>query len=813
MLNCIAGEVRMGGAAVMVLRGRRRKFWKSWLALSMLVAVTAGFVLAAIAAGQRTAAAFPGFRARHGYDLVVYSLKPMPQLARDRHVTSVTPVTAPFTGQPACRPACTTPIDATNLLVNEVRPADLGRMTALLSGRLPVQSRPDEVLASFTLAQHNGIRVGSVISVPIYPRSVLAGGPNAQPSQTRDLRVVGIAAADGEFTGGGLAHYDLFATTAFAAAVNPRAATLSLSFLRLRHGEADLAAVSSALDPDSILGTNDLDANADAARASVNPQVTGWYVLAALAALAALAVTAQAIARQAVTESTDHRALAALGLTPRQFVLADLARTVAIGVAGAAGAAGLAIALSPLTPVGVARLADRSPGGLWLSPLLLAAGGLITVAVTTVLALWPAIRQARSPAGRRRGPAGPAAAAIGQATAAARLPAPALIGIRYAVERGRGGQPVATALLGTVLAVAALCATAVFGASLAHLEATPALYGEPFQAYFASDGEPDSARKVTGEVLTKLRSDPAIGQITLSVLTEVQINGKHVRAFAVAPVRGPVLLAAVDGRQPAADREIMLGAATMRDTGARVGGTVAVTLTDPAGRPHRARFLVTGRAALNAGSGGLGNGAALTLRGLTSAVCPAGPGQPKCAQTVRRGLLQVLVRAGPGAAGTTALARYIHAYPGLAYRPGTPATLVNFGESVSFPLLFGVALSVFGAATMAHLLLVSVTRRRREAGLLKVLGFLRRQVGAAICWQASAVALAGIVIGTPAGLAAGRALWRLFATSFGVVPVPVVRPLLIVVLLAGVLAAANLLAAVPALLAARTRPGPALRAE
>ena len=322
----------MGGAAVMVLRGRRRKFWKSWLALSVLVAVTSGFVLAAIAAGQRTAAAFPGFRARHGYDLVVYSLKPMPQLARDGHVISVTPVTAPFTGQPSCRPACTTPIDATNLLVNEVRPADLGRMTALLSGRFPVQSRVDEVLASFTLAQHNGIRIGSVISVPVYPASALADPAGAKPSQTRDLRVVGIAAADGEFTGGGLTHYDLFATTAFAAAVNPRAATLSLSFLRLRHGEADLAAVSSALDPDSILGTNDLDANADAARASVNPQVTGWYVLAALAALAALAVTAQAIARQAVTESTDHRALAALGLTPRQFVRADLVRTAAIGV-------------------------------------------------------------------------------------------------------------------------------------------------------------------------------------------------------------------------------------------------------------------------------------------------------------------------------------------------------------------------------------------------------------------------------------------------------------------------------------------------
>jgi hypothetical protein len=800
----------MGGAAVLVLRGRRRQFWKSWLALSVLVAVTAGFVLAAIAAGQRTAAAIPGFRARHGYDLVVYSTKPLPQLAGFRNVTSVTPVTAPFTGQPVCR-SCTAPVDAADFLVNEVRPGDLRRMVTLLSGRLPDQSRPGEVLASFTLAQHNGVRVGSVLSVPVYPASALTGPASAEPGQVRQLRVVGIAAADGEFPGGGTPHYDLFATAAFAAAVNPRAATLTLSYLRFRHGDADLAAVSSRLGRLRVLGTNDLDAGAEAVRASIGPQVAGWYVLAGLAALAALAVAGQAFSRQAVSESAGRRALAALGLTPRQFVLADLVRTALIGAAGAAGAVLLAVALSPLTPVGEARMADPAPGGVAAGPRTLAAGALVTVLLTVALAVWPAVRQARRP-GDRRAFAGTPAVALGRAAAAARLPAPALIGIRYAAERGRGGQPVATALLGTVLAVASLCATAVFGASLAHLNVTPALYGEPFQEYFAPDGEPDSAARVTGAVLPGLRRDPAITQITLAVPAEADINGKHAQIFAVAPVRGQVLLAAVDGRRPAADREIMLGAATMRSTGARVGGTVLVTLADPAGKPHRARFLVTGRAALNAGTGGLGNGAALTLAGLTSAVCPPGPGQVACARTVRS-LPTVLVRARPGRAGAAALARYNRAYPGLAYRPFTPATLVNFGESVSFPLLFGLALSVFGAATMAHLLLVSAARRRREAGLLKVLGFLRRQVGAALCWQASAVALAGIVIGTPIGLAAGRALWRLFATSFGVVPVPVVRPLLIVVLLAGVLAAANLLAAVPALLAARARPGPALRAE
>jgi ABC-type antimicrobial peptide transport system permease subunit len=114
---------------------------------------------------------------------------------------------------------------------------------------------------------------------------------------------------------------------------------------------------------------------------------------------------------------------------------------------------------------------------------------------------------------------------------------------------------------------------------------------------------------------------------------------------------------------------------------------------------------------------------------------------------------------------------------------------------------------------MVHLLLVSVAWRRREIGLLKSLGFVRRQVAAAVCWQATTVALIGIVIGAPIGIAVGRTLWRVFATNFGVVPVPVTQPLLLTALTAGVLAAANLLAAVPALLAARSQPAQLLRAE
>jgi ABC-type antimicrobial peptide transport system permease subunit len=94
-----------------------------------------------------------------------------------------------------------------------------------------------------------------------------------------------------------------------------------------------------------------------------------------------------------------------------------------------------------------------------------------------------------------------------------------------------------------------------------------------------------------------------------------------------------------------------------------------------------------------------------------------------------------------------------------------------------------------------------------------VLGFVRRQVAAAVCWQATAVALVGIAVGAPIGIAAGRVLWRVFATNFGVVPVEVVQPLLLAALVTGVLAATNVVAAVPALLAARSHPAELLRTE
>jgi hypothetical protein len=99
-----------------------------------------------------------------------------------------------------------------------------------------------------------------------------------------------------------------------------------------------------------------------------------------------------------------------------------------------------------------------------------------------------------------------------------------------------------------------------------------------------------------------------------------------------------------------------------------------------------------------------------------------------------------------------------------------------------------------GAATLVHLLVVSVSRRRREMGLLKALGFVNSQIVAAVAWQATALVAVGIVVGVPLGIVLGREVWCAFANNLGVVPVSVVPSGLLVAIVAGILAAANLLA-------------------
>ena len=68
-------------------------------------------------------------------------------------------------------------------------------------------------------------------------------------------------------------------------------------------------------------------------------------------------------------------------------------------------------------------------------------------------------------------------------------------------------------------------------------------------------------------------------------------------------------------------------------------------------------------------------------------------------------------------------------------------------------------------------------------------------------------------VNTGSSVAIGQAVWRVFAFNLGMVVVPVVPGWELVVLAAGVLVAANALAVIPALAAARSRTGLTLRSE
>jgi ABC-type lipoprotein release transport system permease subunit len=107
----------------------------------------------------------------------------------------------------------------------------------------------------------------------------------------------------------------------------------------------------------------------------------------------------------------------------------------------------------------------------------------------------------------------------------------------------------------------------------------------------------------------------------------------------------------------------------------------------------------------------------------------------------------------------------------------------------------------------------TVRRRRHDLALLKTLGFTRRQLSAVTAWQASVAAVVGVVVGIPIGIAVGRQLWTLFARDINAVPVPTVPVPSILLIGAGAIVLANIVAALPGRLAARTPTALALRAE
>jgi hypothetical protein len=142
-----------------------------------------------------------------------------------------------------------------------------------------------------------------------------------------------------------------------------------------------------------------------------------------------------------------------------------------------------------------------------------------------------------------------------------------------------------------------------------------------------------------------------------------------------------------------------------------------------------------------------------------------------------------------------------------------PAEIVNYRAMGTTPAILGGGLAIGAVVALALTLVASVRRRRRELALLKTLGFVRRQLAWAVAWQSSIAVAIGVVIGVPVGIVLGRVLWDLFAHEIDAVPMPSVPGLVIVLIAAGALVLANVVAAIPGRLAARTSTALVLREE
>ncbi|MFI5034953.1 MAG: ABC transporter permease [Acidimicrobiales bacterium] len=791
--------------------------WASWLALALLVAVIGGTVLAGVSAAQRTSSAFSHFTARYGYDGEVFASSPFPQgYFRLPYITKVTQDVYYGNGNVIAKGQF---VPSNNVNVEGLPTSHLASTIKLLAGRLPIAA--DEVLVGFAMQQQYGLNIGSVVTVPFYApaqANALYSSSNSTyvvPRGPRlSFRVVGFEASQIDFPSGSPS-YSIFTSGAFDRGVGRRIVAASIAQVRLLDGQRDLPRFQVFVNHHQNRGfvyLQNEDVTTASVAASIQPQATGWWFFALFAVVAGLALIGQALSRQNLVERDTYPTLAALGLRPRQLFGLGMARAGAIGVVGAALAVALAVAASPLTPVGEARAAEPTRG-LVFSGALFGLGALVIVASVLTLATIPSWRAATSRFGQgeRDQPvsrANSAVALVGRAGA----PPSVTVGVRNALDRGRGRSsvPVVTALVGATVAVTALVATVVFGASLTNLLTTPRLYGQNWQL--------DLGNMTTSQLhsaLATMEPDPTVSKITWGFAGKyLTVGTVPVQGIFVNVAKGPMAFSLVDGHYPKGDHQIALGVTTLSQAHLHIGSRVPVTLVTKSGpRTHTLEVVGTVSLPPTFSNGGLGVGAVLPLHAALVIACRSGPQQSACISKLLRGISGWGMGVGivPGRAGRATLARLQRQFAQTLNVMSVPTNLVNFGQAVDFPLLLGVTLALFGAATLAHLLFVSVARRRRQVALLKVLGFVKRQVLATVGWQALTISVIGIAVGVPLGIGAGQVVWRTFATHLGAVPVAVTPVAVVAAVCAVIVVGGIVLSLVPAALATRVRPAEALR--
>lgn len=791
------------GAVTIRLLAELRRLWRALCVAAVVGGLAGAVAIAALTGAARTDTALDDYLDRTAYPDVAMDAFPLDPklLAQVRQLDEVDALGGViYTAQQPRGLGLVAGIDVVGVVAMTPETwVSVDRFTNL-DGRLP--HAVGEVMIQAPFASRFGIGLGDELTVDAMAADQLdavfsqPGGPDPR-GRSHTAIVVGIA-HDPLGTDGDNGGFALFLPYAFAgeySLVPPIEAGGVEGDVLLFRPELRALLAGGSRDRDRFVGDvteiydGDVDTTASVSRShledSESPdfamQATSLRLFAIAAAVVGLVAFGHVVARTQSLSASDDQVLAAVGLRRRhrRAVLVALGGSAALG-AGAV-AAFVSPLLAPFTTLGRTR-GLTTDSGIGVPPgLLLSAVAMLVFAYFLRVAL----------SGARA--AGPTHAAttigIGARQLARLAPTPeALVGSRFATSGGRGSQsvPVLPVLAGASAGLAGVIAALTIGASIDHLLATPALFGNGWDVEVVAQAAGDDPELVD-QTGASLANDDRTAAVAVARLRQLDADGIDLGALQIEHLKGHVDFGVLRGRTPEHPDEIAFDREDLDRLDREVGDTVVVTAGD-----DTTVLTIVGQLA--------GRNAAVALSGphldtdedadLSFFVTLDG-------STDRGSYVEELSDRFPEVTG-----------PDAANEPVERLALIR-----SFPYLFAAFLALVAVSAVGHGLVVTVRRRRAVLGVLRALGYRQQQVGRVIAWQASTVALIAMLIGLPAGLLAAVGIWGVIAGRVDAIARTAVPVGAVAITLAVVLVVANALAALPARRAARLHPTEVLRSE
>ena len=663
----------------------------------------------------------------------------------------------------------------------------------LREGRLPAVGGQGELAIDSAAAARLGLQVGDEFVAPTISvettDALITGQATEQVADGPEIpfTIVGIfreAVTDDPNSAYGLASPD---TAAYLGRAGVAEAYVQFDGDGDVDRQAAAAAVQRAMG-DGLAYFADLRLELGPVRNTVDIIAAGLALFALLAAGAGLIALGQVIGRQVADGGRVPAVARALGMHDRDTAISLALPPAVAGGAGIVVGAIAAVALSPIFPTGLGRVAEPNPG-VRVDWLVLVPGSLALFVFVSAWSVVAAHRrvQIRDQQDDRVVRTARPGLRLG-------LPLPAAIGsgLILVPNRARSSVRPASALVGTVLGVAGVVAIAVFTVSQRTTADDPARFG------WAWDVDVDLAVDDPEPLLAALSEERALAGVATATCGQSRIVDDDTTVCALDVLSGSMPMTYLAGRAPTSPGEVAAGRETMNRYDLTVGDRLDVTAANGASES----FEVVG-VAVFPDPDAPGNGLITTPDGLD--------------QIVGSENFPILTLRYAPDRTREEVERILADDYGLARdeltSPSPPPLVARLDLVRPTLLALAAFLGILGVVGLLHFLMLSTGRRRHEAAVLEAIGFVRAQRIAIVLWQALTVATIGVLAGIPLGVVLGRSVWTASIDQLGIVDTPTVPWPFVGAVAAAVLCGAAVVGAVTGWRAARRDAAAALRAE